>query len=59
MATVNEAGAKGGSAKSDRKKASSRANALRAREAKLAYRLNPSLRQPKPPTNSKGEAHGN
>jgi hypothetical protein len=54
MATVNEAGAKGGSAKSDRKKASSRANALRAREAKLTYRLNPELR----PTKLKELPHG-
>lgn len=42
-----QAGSKGGQSRSDRKKLASRANANRAREAKLLYRLDPGLRPPK------------
>lgn len=47
MATVNEAGAKGGRSKSDLKRLAAKANAARAREAKLQYRLDPTLRKEK------------
>ena len=39
-----EAGCKGGRAKSDRKRLAGKANAAKAREMKLLYRLNPELR---------------
>lgn len=39
-----EAGCKGGRAKSDRKRLAGKANAAKAREAKLLYRLNPEKR---------------
>lgn len=42
-----KAGGKGGSSKSDKKKAASRANFMLARERKLQYRLDPSLKPPK------------
>lgn len=47
MATVNEAGAKGGRSKSDLKRLTAKANAAKAREAKLQYRLDPTLRKEK------------
>lgn len=45
--TINEVARLGGKARSERKAISSRTNAIKAREMKLLYRTNPTLRKVK------------
>lgn len=52
MINVTAAGAIGGRSKSARKRETAIANAAKAREAKLLYRLNPQLRKVKGNGNS-------